>query len=119
MNDFAEIELLENGDNAVFKITLKEDCAAYEGHFPGDPTSPGVLLVKVISDGVATLYKQKIKLKSVRSLKFLSIISPEKRPTYNINIEHSISENIISVKAIASDGDLILYKFQGKYECSN
>ena len=119
MNDFADIELVENEEAATFKITLKENCAAYEGHFPDDPTSPGVLLVKMISEGVENIYGPKIQLKSIRSLKFLSLISPEKRPTYNIKIEHSKIENSISVKAIAFDGELILYKFQGKYECSN
>lgn len=43
-------EILELSDNHIVgKYTFKENESFYEGHFPGDPVTPGVILIETMA----------------------------------------------------------------------
>ena len=43
-------EILElDDDHIVGKYTFKQDESFYEGHFPGDPVTPGVILIETMA----------------------------------------------------------------------
>jgi len=47
-------ELLEiDRDHVLCKYTFRQDEFFYSGHFPGEPVTPGVILIEAMAQGVA------------------------------------------------------------------
>ncbi|MDD4142453.1 MAG: hydroxymyristoyl-ACP dehydratase, partial [Bacteroidales bacterium] len=81
MEDFYKI-LCEkiNADDADFDIELNRDHDIFKGHFPGEPITPGVCIVKTALELANIAFKNKYQIKTAKNIKFLNIISPVDNP---------------------------------------
>ena len=95
------------------KLTGKE--YFFEGHFPGHPVMPGVLIVEAIAQtAMAVLRKGDLKLKCVRKVKFRQTIEP--KDTMEIKVElinkddnqYEIAGEVLVEENIAASGNIIL-----------
>lgn len=66
---------LEDG-RVKFEVALNPDCVVYQGHFPGNPISPGVCNIEMIRECIEYVVNEKLTIYEIKSCRFKSIISP-------------------------------------------
>jgi len=90
----------EDTDKGVkFGIHLNSEHIIYKAHFPGQPITPGVCIVQIAQELMEEKLGQSIEIKTVKNVKFLSVISPDEVT----DIDYELSN-------IKEDGDEV--KFQ-------
>lgn len=80
---FKENELLA-------EIILNPNDSIFEGHFPNNPITPGVVQLEIVKELLSIHYNKKVYLKSISNCKYLAILNPEKSP--NVLIKISINQ---------------------------
>lgn len=58
------------------KLTVSGDSPWFAGHFPDDPTLPGIAQLNMITETIAKVLQKKLTLQSVTRIKFKKIIRP-------------------------------------------
>lgn len=87
----------EQGD--TFTLSLNADHFIYKAHFPGKPVTPGVVIVKTAVELVERKLGRKLSVRTVKNVKFTSVISPVENPKVNFRIiKISEEENLISAQ---------------------
>lgn len=64
-------------DGAEYDIRLNPEHFIYAAHFPGEPITPGVCIMQTGVELLSLFVGAELELKSVKSIKFLKIISPD------------------------------------------
>lgn len=59
-----------------YKVRFHEDSVIYKAHFPGHPVTPGACLVEMAQELLETFLASDLRVKTIKNVKFLSIISP-------------------------------------------
>ena len=62
---------------AEYDIRLNPGHFIYAAHFPGEPITPGVCIMQTAVELLSFFVEAELELKSVKSIKFLRIISPD------------------------------------------
>lgn len=86
-------------------ISLNQDCEIYRGHFPGNPITPGVVMIGIARELMETALEKKLKLDSAASVKYTSILSPSEHGNVEYNISYQLVDNIVRGKVTVADGE--------------
>tara|TARA_R110001606_G_scaffold395664_2_gene568442 strand:+ start:56906 stop:57226 length:321 start_codon:yes stop_codon:yes gene_type:complete len=74
--------------NNVTHWTVSADHPAFTGHFPGNPTVPGVVLLDVALHAITAATGIALELCEISTVKFLSPVSPNEE----LLIQHTLLE---------------------------
>ena len=66
----------EDGSTVSVRITLLSQHVIYQAHFPGQPVTPGVCILQIISELLETRLQEPLSLSLVKNMKFVKPISP-------------------------------------------
>ena len=100
LNDFYQIESLNVTDTEVrADIHVDADHRIYEGHFPDQPVTPGVVQVQMVKEVLSKVLDTPLKMKSLRRCKFRSVFNPQTNNSFTLTISYSKDENEFKVKA--------------------
>lgn len=105
-------------ESKSFSIALMPDCVIYKAHFPGNPVTPGVCLIGIVSELLELLCGQPVELIEVVNAKFVSTINPIERPEVNVTftkINPDSDNSSLKVNAVISDGQTVCSKLSLKY----
>jgi len=97
------------GVEAVVPLTS----TIFEGHFPGHPLMPGVLLLEAMAQSSGwliigqTRFERMPFLASVREAKFRSFVSPGTRLHVSAKLEHEGSGFAVTEAEVRADGKLV------------
>lgn len=92
-----EVEILEPGVRAVGYKSLPEGASVFEGHFPGNPVMPGVLIVEAMAQtaGVMALHlletdpgEKLVYFMTIKEAKFRKMVEPGSTLEMKITTEH-------------------------------
>ena len=87
IKDYYTIEnVLKQDDGIVrFDISLNADCPVYEGHFPGEPVSPGcnIQMVKECAEQVAG---KSLFLNNLQQCRLTTLVTPLAHPQVEVKI---------------------------------
>jgi 3-hydroxymyristoyl/3-hydroxydecanoyl-(acyl carrier protein) dehydratase len=71
-------ELTRSEENEISAdIHVPPDSPWFNGHFPGEPILPGVAQIGMVVDAISKARRQKLKISSVRRVRFKRIIRPD------------------------------------------
>ena len=59
-----------------FNVILNPDHLIYKAHFPGQPVTPGVCMLQMISELLSVQEGKQLYIKSIKNAKFISMMSP-------------------------------------------
>lgn len=92
LNDtFYTVIELTKGENAVdATIKLNASHAIFEGHFPNNPVTPGVVEMEIVKEILSLGLEKPLKMKTMSSCKFLAILNPIN--VENVHVKISITE---------------------------
>lgn len=107
--------------NGIYATTLRINPTheVYQGHFPGRPVTPGVILMQLFKEEAERLSSKDLRLDKASNVKFTAVVDP------NIDdlliLKSSIHENngIISLKGTAENNNAVAIKFQAVYHIEN
>jgi len=78
LNEYYRIdERIALNDESIFGIILLSDYHVYEGHFPGNPVSPGVCTIQMIKECAELLADKRLMLVYLAKCRFSAMLSPQ------------------------------------------
>jgi 3-hydroxyacyl-[acyl-carrier-protein] dehydratase len=97
-------------------LDINKDCDIFKGHFPGQPVVPGACMLQITKDVLEKGLNAPLLLKKADNLKFMVMIDPVVTQTVLLDIAYKfVGEGNVNVTAKLSSGDVICFKFQGRF----
>ncbi len=111
------IRKLEHNDNIITAtLDINKDCNIFKGHFPGHPVVPGACMLQIVKEVLEEALGASLRLKKAEHLKFINMIDPEITPSVALDMAYKIfEEGDISVVAKILNGEVVCFKFQGRF----
>ena len=83
----------------------------YKAHFPGNPITPGVCIIQAAGELLEKKLGRKLYLKTVKNVKFLSIIIPEEGKKIRYDFSNIVEdENECKAQVVVSDDATVYAK---------
>ncbi len=110
-----ECEVMDKGKKGtgIKKLTGKE--FFFEGHFPGRPIMPGVLVIEAIyQTALAVTARRDLKLLKIKKIKFRQTIEPGDIVKFEIDLvksfekELEFSARVYVDESVAASGEIVL-----------
>jgi 3-hydroxyacyl-[acyl-carrier-protein] dehydratase len=107
-------DLVVDNNSVSATIELNPNHEIYKGHFPGKPVTPGVCQIQIVKEIIADVIKQDLNLVEAKSIKFLSVLSPDCK---GLILDMTFAQNdlTVDVKARLSAGKQVYLKFSGRF----
>jgi 3-hydroxyacyl-[acyl-carrier-protein] dehydratase len=86
----------------------------FNGHFPDSPVMPGVVQLQMVKDILSHWLGRPLKLKAIRTCKFLEVLNPQQHAAIMISIKVK-ENNVMEVSAFGESGDSVFFKLQATY----
>ena len=110
-----ECEILEKGKKGIASRVFKDDEYFFQGHFPGNPIVPGVIIVEalaqtagVIVSASLTEYNEKsVLFTSINKAKFRKPVFPNEKIIFEVNFINSV-KNVYKFLGIASKENILV-----------
>lgn len=116
-DSFYKINALKFEDNVLeAEISIDAKHPIYEGHFPGNPVTPGVVQLELVKEILGTHFNKSIQLRSLTTSKFLAILNPVTNPvaTFKMTVTEQ-EDRSLKVAGQLSNSEGICLKFSGVY----
>lgn len=107
IEDFFQIK--EVADNRV-TFTLNPNHTIYKAHFPGQPITPGVCILQIVTEVVEYLHNCRLQLKNIDDAKFISPLIPNEGEAYFVEIKNITDNGDLSIHAVVSGGSGVIAK---------
>lgn len=117
IGDFCTIDTITRQEGQVqTRLTWKQDHAIFQGHFPGQPVVPGVVMMQLVKEVLEQALEHPLQLVSAGQLKFLQFIDPRQQPAVGLQLQYTPEPGeLISVTAALQEGGVTFFKFIGRY----
>ena len=116
LNDFFKIVHEQSGVGTVSSdIELNSNHEIFEGHFPGSPVTPGVVQLQIVKDILENHFHRTLRMRNMRSCKFLQILNPLETPNIRIDIKF-VEAEFLEVIASGSYAENVYFKAQISYQ---
>ena len=96
---------LSGGQEVLAKVRIDTDSPWFDGHFPGDPTLPGIGQLGMVSDAVGRLLGNEYSVIGLSRVKFRRRIGPGE--ILHIHAVAGKSENVYSFRLTTGDDELV------------
>ncbi len=116
LKDFYTIIHKVSGQNIEYRIKLNPSHEIFEGHFPGQPVTPGVVLIQITSELTKNAIAQNVKLKQIINSKFLNVLNPEKNSEVTFKINITKEDQTHKVVTSADDEGVCFFKMTAIYQ---
>lgn len=92
-NDFYAIESrsIQEGVH-TYAIHLNPLHHIFDGHFPGNPVTPGVVQMEIVKELLSTSLEKPMSLDTMGTCKFLAILNPNDTPDVTVTLNVSNDE---------------------------
>lgn len=111
---FKNVELIDN--KIVAQVAIKGAHRLFDGHFPANPITPGVIQLELVKELLNHTLKRNFTLRTMGRCKFLAIWNPSEIPEINIDLELSESDGDLMVSAVGSKAEVVFFKFSASYQ---
>ena len=85
-------EIVDTEDGFTAIVETNPDHPVYLAHFPGNPITPGACLIQFAGTLLEQKQNRKLWLKTIKNVKFLSSIIPEKGKEVKFSYSHIVEE---------------------------
>lgn len=115
--DISEVKV--SGTAFFASISFNPEHPVFNGHFPGQPVVPGVVLIRILKMIVADITGKNMILDHSGNIKFLNVIDPRDRNIILCKGSIDLSEkDHYAVNASLSNQSTVYFKFKGNFRNS-
>ena len=100
------IETIRTDSGCKCWLKLHSECNIYQGHFPNNPITPGVIMIAIAREIIELQLNNSLELIAAPSIKYISVLSPIQHPEIEYNIEYSFEESQCKAKVVISNNDV-------------
>lgn len=101
--------------NAV--IVLNPDSAIYKGHFPGNPITPGVVIIGIARELIEHALGLSLTLTGVPSVKYMSVLTPTSSPKVTYILEFTADNDKVKAKATVKNETTSFARISLVFDC--
>lgn len=114
--DIYNILQSENDGSAhEYTIQLNSNSPIYQGHFPDNPITPGVVIIGTARELIESSTGLKLQLNEVPSVKYTSILSPIDSPTVKYIINTTSDEDTVKAKVTVKNDTITFARMSLKF----
>lgn len=115
-NNFYSIEAknVEN-DQHVYSIMIDAKHTIFDGHFPNNPVTPGVVQMEIVKELTGDAIGNPVGLNTMSNCKFLAILNPEENPSVDVQLKITKEEDEIKVNAVIQNENGAFLKMSAVY----
>ena len=85
-NYFSIVSERIDGSTGVFDVRLNPECEVYEGHFPGEPVSPGVCNIEMLLECAQRVAGFPLRARKINRCRLTTLITPISHPELELHI---------------------------------
>lgn len=107
IKDYYTIENVSKQEDGTvrFVATLNADCQVYEGHFPGEPVSPGVCNIQMIKECAEQVAGKPLLLNNLQQCRLTTLVTPIRHPQVEITVLLEEKGETYKLKATIGQGE--------------
>lgn len=106
IKDYYTIEGSATEEGAhIFHIRLNPECAVYQGHFPGEPVSPGVCNIQMIKELAEQVAGRSLFMGNLQLCRLTTLVTPQNHPIMVATLTMEEKEGIYKLRATLGKGD--------------
>lgn len=107
IKDYYTIGNVSKSEKGVvrFDISLNADCQVYEGHFPGEPVSPGVCNIQMIKECAELVVGKSLLLNNLQQCRLTTLVTPIQHPQVEVTILLEEKGDAYKLKATIGKGE--------------
>lgn len=98
-------EFVQKEGVTLFHISLCPDSIVYEGHFPGEPVSPGVCNIQMIKECAEQVAGKSLLLNNLQQCRLTTLMTPVQHPQVEVNIHLEEKGDAYKLKATLGKGE--------------
>ncbi|MDQ6477981.1 3-hydroxyacyl-ACP dehydratase [Dyadobacter sp. LHD-138] len=115
LNSLYTIAEINSGPETIAAtIAIDPAHVIFSGHFPGAPVMPGVVQLQIVKELLEQHLKRQLRMKTMRTCKFLQIINPQETPEIKIDLKFTTGEMVEVIASGSYDG-VTYFKAQVSY----
>ena len=116
LNNFYSVVNTEiREDEVITEILINKSHEIYNGHFPGRPVTPGVILMQLFKDEAERQTGRALILKSGDNIKFTSVVNPNQGDHLFLHTKIIQENGLIKLRGQAKHKDVIALKINSVY----
>jgi 3-hydroxyacyl-[acyl-carrier-protein] dehydratase len=116
-DNFYTINAIEQGEKNVFAISLNANHKIFEGHFPGNPITPGVCLTQMVKEAMEHLLHKKLTMVTGDNIKFTAVLNPLENPSIILSLGIKTKDNgLLQGDATVAAGEQSFFSFKGSFK---
>ena len=95
-----------------FGVRLEKGHPVYEGHFPGNPVSPGVCNLQMVKECAEKVTGHRLTFRRVAQYRLMEVVSPWKEPALHVTVDIAEADGTykLTAKVTAADVEAISVK---------
>ena len=116
-NSFYKIVNMDSGQqDCTATICLNREHEIYKAHFPGQPVTPGVCQIQIVTEILALQLNEDVYLSDIKNVKYMAVISPEEVSELTVDIKLKAREqDSCKVNALFRSGEQRFSKMSMTY----
>ncbi|HKL35788.1 MAG TPA: hypothetical protein VJ899_05825, partial [Salegentibacter sp.] len=87
-----------------------------DGHFPGRPVTPGVILMHLFKEEAERQCGCKLQFKKGTNVKFMAVVDPHIDAILNLETEITEEDKEVKIKGVARNKDGVSLKINSLYK---
>lgn len=88
-----------------FQIRLNTACNVYEGHFPGEPVSPGVCNIQMLKELAESIVGHSLVITNLALCRLTTLVTPQRHPVMEANVSIEPKGEAYKMQATLTAGD--------------
>ena len=97
------------------EIVINWDSKVFDGHFPGRPVLPGVVMLRIIRQALELHFERKLMMVKLLSIRFTSMVVPEENLNERIDLVVNEIDGALTVSGKWLHGESVAAKFKMSY----
>jgi 3-hydroxyacyl-[acyl-carrier-protein] dehydratase len=116
LNDFFTYQIeSKHADTIKAIVSINARHPLYKGHFPGQPVTPGVVLIEIIRQVLSGMLHKKLIFSAAKEIKFIAAVIPTEITEIKLTIEYKQSPEGIEANCVFSGNEQIFTKLKGEF----
>lgn len=93
----------------VFHIRLNPECTVYQGHFPGEPVSPGVCNIQMLKELAEQAVGKALFMSNLNLCRLTTLVTPQAHPAMSAILTLEEKDGSYKMRAtLGKDNDIYL-----------